>query len=102
FVTAKFMAAETAVNSDEVAPAVESSRLRHFGTGIMALVAAGLNIVHGQHRRLEEFRFVPVVFLLPFLALFFTPRHMSRILETCGAIQARVTCRAAERFHRMR
>ena len=102
FVTRKFVTAETSVDADQIAPAVENSRLRHFRTGVMTLVAARLNIVHRQHRRLEKFLFVPVVFLLPFFALVFTPRHMPGILETSGAIQARMTCRAPESFHRMR
>src|SRR5262249_27396580 len=58
--------------------------------------------VHREHGSLEEFLFVPAVFLLPVFALFLAVRHMTGVLEAGGAVESCVARRAAEGFHWMR
>src|SRR5437867_2073055 len=96
------MATETAIDSDEVAAVIERSGFRDFGAGVVAFVAAGLDVVHRKHRGFEELLFMPFIFLLPLLSLLFATRHMPCVLKTGRAIQAVVAGRAAERLHRMR
>src|SRR5262249_24571973 len=102
FVSGDLMATETTVNADKIAAVIESCGLRHFGTRVMAFITAGLYTVHRVHWRGEELFFLPPVLLDPFLSLFFTARHVARILEAGRAIEAIVAGRAAEVLHRMR
>src|SRR5262245_13046451 len=51
-VTRNLVAAEAAVDADEVASAVEHVCFGNFRTGVVALVAACLDVVHREHRSL--------------------------------------------------
>ena len=102
FVARDLVATEAAIDADEIATVIQRSGFWNFRAGVVAFVAAGLDVVHRVHRRFQELLFMPLVFLLPLLPLLFAARHVSRILKTRRAIQTVVARRTAERFHRMR
>ena len=96
------MATEAAIDADEIAAVIQRGGFWHFGAGVVAFVATGLDIVHREHRRFEKLLFMPLVFLLPLFSLLFAVRHVAGILKTGRAIQTVVARRAAERLHGMR